>query len=759
MKNGIDSRYSYHLIVIAVISLVCAAIYSNTLNSAFVFDDFVNIKKNPYVRLKSLDYQKLYDVGFKSRLPNRPVSNISFALNYYFGEYDVTGYRVVNIIIHLINGILVYFLSLIIFKQSSHVSHQRILHIQTDSIPFMSLFVSLIFITHPIQTQSVTYIVQRMNSMAAMFYLLSLLLYIKGRLSRIKWKQWGLFCGCFASWIMALGSKETAGTLPFIILIYEWYFFQNLQSDGFRQNIKYVFALFAILVFIVFIYLGKRPFDTILGSYTYRDFTLSERVLTQFRVVVFYISLLFFPHPSRLNLLHSFSISHSLFVPATTLLSLLFIVGLIGYAIFISKKQRLLSFIVLWFFINLIIESSVIGLEIIYEHRLYLPLFGFALLTAYLLFGLLSKKQHWAFFISVLIVLSLGAATYVRNRVWQDETTLWPDVISKNPKSHRAYNNFGTALNEQDRTGEAIEHFLQALRIRPDYGHAHYNLGNALDKLGRTGEAVEHYLQALRIRPDYEKAHNNLGNALDKLGRTDEAVEHYLQALRIRPDYENAHYNLGFAFAKQGRTEEAITHYLQVLRITPDHIDAHNNLGIALARLGRTDEAIKHFLQVLRVKPNDADAHFNIGLALAQRGRTDEAVEHYHQALRIKPDYENAHYNLGFALAKQGRTDEAITHYLHALQIKPDHVDVHNNLGVALYMQGRIDEAIEHYLHALRIKPDYIDAHYNLGLALFRKGNIEGAIACFREALKVKPDYVHAKNSLKKVLMMRQQNQ
>ena len=168
MKNGIYSNHKYHIVVIAAISLLCVLIYSNTLNSSFVFDDLGNIKNNPHIRLKNLDYKKLFDAGFKSRLPNRPLANISFAINYYFGEYDVTGYRIVNIIIHLINGILVYFLSLIIFKQSSHVSHQKILHIQTDSIPFMSLFVSLIFITHPIQTQSVTYIVQRMNSMAAM---------------------------------------------------------------------------------------------------------------------------------------------------------------------------------------------------------------------------------------------------------------------------------------------------------------------------------------------------------------------------------------------------------------------------------------------------------------------------------------------------------------------------------------------------------------------------------------------------------------
>ena len=671
MKKDTDSTYKFHLIVVFSLALLCVIIYSNTLNSPFVFDDFPNIKKNPYFRLIDPDFQGLYDAGFKSPNPTRPVANISFALNYYFGKYDVTGYHVVNIIIHLISGILVYFLALIIFKQASFVPNQKIPQFHGASIPLISFFAALIFISHPVQTQSVTYIVQRMNSMSAMFYLLSLLLYINGRLSRIKWRRRSLFCGCLVSWIMALGSKEIAGTLPFIILLYEWYFFQDLGSDWLRKNIKYFFGLFAVLGLVVLIYLGWSPFDRVLATYANRDFTMAERVLTQFRIVVIYISLLLYPHPSRLNLLHHITTSNSLLEPITTLLSLLIIVGLIGLAIYLARRQRLISFCILWFIINLVIESSVIGLEMIYEHRLYLPMLGFALVVSCLLFHFLSKRRLWAIVVSAVIILSLCTGTYVRNRVWHDSIMLWSDVLSKNPQSHRAHLNLGNVLMEQERLTEAVSHFSEALRIKPLYAKAHYNLGNAMERQGRLKEAISHFSEALRIKPDYTKAHYNMGNALARQGRLDEAIEHFSATLRIKPDHEKAHNNLGIALARQGRLKEAIGYFSEALQIKPDFAGAHNNLGNALKKQGRLKEAIRHFSEALRINPGYATTHYNLGDALDKQGKLKEAIRHYSEAIRLKPDYAKAHYNLGIAFQRQGKIKEANVHFSYARRLSP----------------------------------------------------------------------------------------
>jgi len=659
MKKETNSTYKYHLFNIFAMCLFCIFIYSNTLKSPFVFDDVPNITRNPHTRITKLDFHQLYDAGFKSPLANRPVANISFALNYYSGKFNVKGYHSINITIHLISGILVYFLLLILFKQAAHLPDQNIPQFPDASIPLVSLFSALIFITHPIQVHSVTYIVQRMNSLAVMFYLLSLLLYIHGRLTRMPWKRRALFAGCFIAGILALGSKEIAGTLPVIILLYEWYFFRDLKTDWLGAYKKYIFGFLIVMGLVAIFYLGENPLNRILSSYANRDFTMTERVLTQFRVIVFYFGLLIFPHPSRLNLLHHFTTSHALFEPITTLLSLLCLLAIIGLSICLAKRQRLISFCILWFFFNLAIESSIIGLEMIFEHRLNLPMFGFACLATTLLFHFFSKKRIWRIGISFALILSLGAATYARNSVFRDKITFWSDVVSKNPHSHRAHLNLGVALKKQRQLKEAVEHFHAALRIKPDYDMAHNNLGNALKRQGKLKEAIPHYLEAIRIKPKYAKAHYNLGTVYAQSGKLEKAVKHFLKAVRIKPNYVMAHNNLGSVLGRQGKLEEAVKHLSEAIRIRPNYGMAHNNLGSILARQGRLKEAIEHFSKATRSKSNYAKAHYNLGIALMHQGRLDEAIKQFSEVIRINPGYAQAHKHLGYCLGLLGKTTGA----------------------------------------------------------------------------------------------------
>ncbi|MGA7144630.1 MAG: hypothetical protein WBY47_09030, partial [Desulfobacterales bacterium] len=233
---------------------------------------------------------------------------------------------------------------------------------------------------------------QRMNGMAAMFYILSLLFYIKARLSNPKGKKTALFLACILSGMLSLGSKEIAATLPFFIFLYEWYFFQDVNLNWLKRNSIYFLCLLFIIGFAALFFLGGHPIKSILSAYSHRDFTLWQRVLTEFRVVIYYIGLILFPYPMHLNLLHDFSISHSFLDPITTLFSFVAIAGLLATAIRLAKKERLISFCILWFLGNLFIESSVIGLEIIYEHRLYLPSMFFILIFVSLIYRFGSSK-------------------------------------------------------------------------------------------------------------------------------------------------------------------------------------------------------------------------------------------------------------------------------------------------------------------------------------------------------------------------------
>jgi tetratricopeptide (TPR) repeat protein len=257
------------------------------------------------------------------------------------------------------------------------------------------------------------------------------------------------------------------------------------------------------------------------------------------------------------------------------------------------------------------------------------------------------------------------------------------NLLASVKQSAEWHSDLGVVLARQGKAQEAVDHFEQALRFKPDYAEAHNNLGAALFQAGQVQEAIDHYEQAVRLAPDFVDAHLNLGLALMGQGKAQEAIDHYEQAVRLKPDYAEAHNKLGTALMEQGRMQEAIGHYEQALRINPDYVEAHNNLGIVLMGQGRLQEAIGHYEQALRIQPDYVQAQCNWGNALLQTGKVQEAIGHYEAALRIKPDMAEAHYNLGVTLEKLGRTPEAIQHYEQALRIKPDFVQAQNALARA----------------------------------------------------------------------------
>ncbi|MGD8992282.1 MAG: tetratricopeptide repeat protein [Desulfobacterales bacterium] len=736
--------------VVLLFFIVGFSIYSNTLESPFQLDDFHRIKKNPDIQLTELSVKNVLKAAFGQKSATaRPVGNISFALNYYFHKYDVWGYHVVNIIVHILTGIILYaFIKATLALPSVQLKDNQIYGI--------AFFAALLWLVHPLQTQSVTYIVQRLNSLAAMFYVLSLWFYLKGRLAKEGQRNWLWFACAGLAWVLALGCKQIAATLPFFVFLYEWYFFQDCSAKWLKRNLKYVFLLLFLFGLVALLYIGLKPVEKMasIGDYGRKEFTFLQRVLTQPRVVIYYLSLIFLPQPSRLNVDYDFPLSYSLANPITTLLSLGAIIGLLTLAFFLAKRERLISFCILWFFGNLVIESSIIPLAIIFEHRNYLPSMMVCLIIALLVYRYL-KIEWLRIGLLCLVVLVLAVWTYQRNRVWQSPLTLWTDVVEKSPNKVRAQTNLGFALVKNGEIDEGIEHYHKALQINPNFLEAHNNLGAALSKQGKVDEAIQQYRKALQINPHFMEAYNNLGIALDKQGKYDEAILNYKKVLEIEPDNVRAYNNLAASLVKLGKTDEAVEHYKKALQIEPDFAKAHNNLGAVLKKQGKNSEAIEHFRKALQINPDFEKAHNNLGIVLAKQGKIDEAIQHYHKALQLNPESSETMFNLGDVLARQGKTEQAIRNLNKAVQIKPDYAEAHSNLGGMYIQQGNIEKAINHSQEALRLDPQLVEAYNSLGIGLMHQGKIDAAISQFQKAVQIKPDFTKAANNLDRALAIR----
>ncbi len=367
-----DSRFTVALLVIV---LLLVAVYSNTFKAAWHMDDYPNILNNPAVQTTQWDLDTLERVFGLDRTQgnnlSRPVANLSFALNWYWHGTNVAGYHLVNLMIHLFNFLLVYSMVLLLGVTPRFPKRYR------EHLHWIALGASVLWAFHPIQTQAVTYVVQRMTSLATLFYLSAMTAYLKCRLSPERRSRvvWGTLVA--VAFLLAMGTKENAATLPMALVLIEAVFFQTKDGKPFDRRIGIVLAagLGITLVFVTlfFLWSDRNIIHILSRSFEMRPFTLMERALTQPRVLVFYLSLLFYPIPQRLSLEHDFTVSTSLWHPWSTLPAIIFIAALIVFGILQIRKRPLVSFAILFFFLNHAVESTILPLEMVFEHRNYLP--------------------------------------------------------------------------------------------------------------------------------------------------------------------------------------------------------------------------------------------------------------------------------------------------------------------------------------------------------------------------------------------------
>lgn len=487
ISNDAMPRNKRSFFAIILLSLWGILIYSNSFNSSFHYDDYVSIVDNPDVQWKTISFEnfkKLFVADIQ-----RPFSFLTFALNYYFGGLDVRGFHYVNIGIHIISSI-----GLFLFTKSmlELPFRGRGLRERSLSIAFIA---ALFWLSSPIQTQAVTYIVQRMAALAAMFYIFAMYFYLKARTdSRRRYLFYTL---TLMSSFLALGSKENAYVLPLFLLLFEIIIIRRGDA-AFLLN-KRALSILAVLA-VAFIgliwYLFYEPFRVDIGSWF--PYWIKTRFLTGMRVICFYIIQLLFPVPSRLSIEHYFSFSRGLLDPPSTLFALIVISGLILSALAFLKKYPLFSFCTLWFFGNLAIETFYPYLILVFEHRVYLPSMGFFVLAAlgvdYLIEFSRSKRLLWFSVSAVIVIFALFSInTYIRNGTWGDEYSLWSDVVAKNPSIASGYIGLGSAFAKDEDYQQALTNYIKANSLDPRNPAVLYGLGLVYFKLHEYDDAVRYF--------------------------------------------------------------------------------------------------------------------------------------------------------------------------------------------------------------------------------------------------------------------------
>ncbi|HXN35557.1 MAG TPA: tetratricopeptide repeat protein, partial [Opitutaceae bacterium] len=596
---------------------------------------------------------------------------------------------------------------------------------------------ALLWTLHPLQTESVTYIIQRAESLMGLLYLLTLYCFIRGA-ERQGPGPW--FILSIGACLLGMATKEVMASAPLIVLLYDRTFIAGSFSEAWRRRRGVYAGLAATWLLLGFLILSAhgRGGTAGLGS----GVSWWSYALTQFPAIVHYLRLSLLPHPLVLDYGTALETRALRIVPG-----LLFVAALLAATVWALFRRPALGFLGACFFMVLAPSSSIVPVatQTMAEHRMYLALAPVVVLVALGIFRWLGRAALPA---CLALAAALGVMTWQRNRAYLSEEGIWRDTAAKLPQNERAHNNLGFVLSTMPgRAEEAIAQYREALRLRPGYFQAHNNLGAALEKIpGRLDEAISHFEEAIRLRPDFADAHYNLGIALERVpGRANDAIAQYEEALRLRPGYADAHYNLGIALEGiPGRANDAVAQYEEALRLEPDMAQAHNNLGLALSAMpGRLDEAIAQYEEALRLEAGDAGVHVNLGIALARiPGRLGEAVGQYEEALRLKPDMAQAHNDLGLALsAMPGRLDDAMAHYQEALRLDPGFAQAHNNLGIALAQgPGRLDDAVAQFGEAVRLDPGLADAHSNLGHALSEMpGRLDDAVSQYREALRLNP--------------------
>ncbi|MGD0281727.1 MAG: tetratricopeptide repeat protein, partial [Dissulfurispiraceae bacterium] len=773
-NNNILNKTLVHILLIVVMGFLA---YSNTFHAPMQWDEDIFLRENPII--KNLNYfiwpSSAKGLPFYDGFINRYVGYLTFAINYKLHGFDVTGYHIVNLFIHLINAVLVYLFILVTFR--TPYLRDSPLSGKSKAIAFTA---SLLFVLHPIQTEAVTYIFQRFASLAALFCLLSIVLYAYSRMSVNTKLRYTSYALSIASVILSMKTKENSFTLPIIIALYEFCFFSptpRVSASPYRRVSLSPRLLYLAPILLTLCIIPMTVIDTgaplrqlVYGLATagvgYTDMPRWPYLFTQFRVIITYIRLLILP--VNQNLIYDYPLCKSFFDPQV-FLSFLSLAALLGLGVYLvtsdaekslllcfavsprlpisaSPFLRLIGFGILWFFIALSVESSIIPLPtLIDEYRIYLPSVGFFVALCASLFMLagrirLARERRMMLQLVGLIIAVLFGLTYVRNSVWSDKIVFWKDVVEKSPKSAQAYNNLGNAYLNVHQPDKANEMFDRAISLLPDYVLAYHNRAEAFLQKKEYDKAIKAFTMANAIQKN-SRTYAGLGHAYYEKGEYSLAINNLYKALLINPLSETALYGIAVCYAGTGKYDKAMQLFDKILHDDPYNSDVYRNRGELHLSHKEFLKAIADLTAAVTINPQDITARYTVAIAYHYSGQYDSAIREYSRAIALNDKSPVLYDGRGLSFYYKKDYSRAIEDFTKAIELNPKYPQTYSSRGLAWAELKEFDRAIADFNKALSLDHNLATAYTNRGTFYIKTGERAKAFKDFERGCSLKdPD-------------------
>ena len=630
-----------------LIILLGLAIYAQTFGFSFVYDDACFIVKNTSIR----SFEHVPEL-WKIFPQTRTIGFYTFAFNYWLNQLHPQGYHIFNVLVHLLAVGLVWACASVLFKIVGWIPFKDPVY---QHLPF---FIALLFLVHPGQTQAVSYISQRFESIATVFYLASVYTYLRARISTFKIHRILLFSSSLVFAILGLLTKEVTATIPLMILCAEFILFEkspgtaNKNFLGGRFWLIFVIGVFFVLLFMKMVNTNfidtYFKFSAISNSHDGEMVTGGKYLLTQMRVFLTFLRLLIFPVHQNLD--YDYPLSATLLNPPLTLVGLCIIV-LMLYGVFQLRRQKpLIAFGFAWILVTFSINTAP-RVNVIFEHKLYLISFGFLLAAVSAMSGVVKNRKILYGLLTGWIVI-LSVLSFERNHVWRDELTLENDILLKSPHKAKPYYLRGRVYYQHGDFTQAIADFNKALELAPDFLGAYIDRGIVYDAEGNFSQALSDYNMAVKKNPYQPEAYYNRGNIYNKQNNFIQALKDYNKAIELKPDYAESYANRGNVYVKQGDLPLGLMDFNLAIVINPLYADAYYNRGVVYDNIGNLRQALADYSKAIDIKSDYADAYNNRGNVYRRLNDLTRALADFNKAIEINSNNPGYFYNRSLVYAQ-----------------------------------------------------------------------------------------------------------